>query len=279
MIPTNFQCKAQITKKLIVSLLTTDSKSFTLPLRLYNQYSIMKKTWITLAALSLLSVATAATDPYTEYLTTNPTLKQDGISNKTAGNGAYFGFTFSFQNTPNALTTSDGAAVATLPPTLTLDSLSLYTRSSGGSVYTGAFKIALCVFSSDGSAGQLISISSNTQTSTGSSAEMKFDFASGVTLNTSDRIQVLFVNENTTTANWDWNTARLNQGVGLSVLQSEHDLPSGCGTYKNNALNSWEGMYLPSMTIKTHTGTIPEPATAALSLLGLAGLMVRRRRA
>ncbi len=239
----------------------------------------MKKTWITLAALSLFSVATAATDPYTEYLTTNPTLKQDGISNKTVGNGNYYGFTFSFQNTPNAVTTSNGTAVATLPTTLTLDSLSLYTRSSGGTSYTGAFKIALCVFASDGSAGQLISISSNSQVSSGTSAEMKFNFASGVTLNTSNRIQVLFVNENTTAANWDWNTARLNQPVGLSLLQSENNLPSGCGTYKNNTLNSWEGAYLPSMTVRTHTGTIPEPATATLSLLGLAGLMMRRRRA
>ncbi|MBT9448576.1 PEP-CTERM sorting domain-containing protein [Akkermansia glycaniphila] len=239
----------------------------------------MKKTWITLAALSLFSVASAATDPYTEYLTTNPTLKQDGISNKATGNGNYYGFTFSFQNTPNAVTTSNGTTVTTLPSTLKLDSLSLYTRSSGSSSYTSAFKIALCVFASDGSAGQLISISSNAQVSTGASAEMKFNFASGVTLNTSDRIQVLFVNENTTAANWDWNTARLNQPVGISLLLSENNLPSGCGTYKNNTLNSWEGLYIPSMTVRTHTGAIPEPATAALSLLGLAGLMMRRRRA
>ena len=227
----------------------------------------------------MLSVATATTDPYTEYLTTNPTVKQDGVTAKTSGNGSYFGFTFSFQNTPNALTTVNGTAATTLPSTLTLDSLSLYTRTSGGSAYTGAFKIALCVFASDGSAGQLISISSNTQVSTGSGAEMKFNFASGVTLNTSDRIQVLFVNENTTAGNWDWNTARLSQGIGVTVLQSESNLPSGCGTYKNNTLNSWEGVYMPSMTVNTHTGIIPEPATAALGLLGFAGLMVRRRRA
>lgn len=215
------------------------------------------------------------------YETTNPSTKLDG-SNKTTANGNYFGFTFSFQNTPNALTTQNGSAVpsGSLPSQLTLDSFSLFTRSSSTSAETGAFKIALCVFTANGTAGPLIALSNNSQVSTGSSAAMNFTFDNGVTLNTSDMIQVIFVNQNTTAETWNWEQNRLTKGVGLSLLNSESALPTGVGLYKNNTLSSWEGFYLPRMSISTHVNeSVPEPASATLGLLGLAGLMIVRRRA
>ncbi len=55
---------------------------------------------------------------------------------------------------------------------------------------------------------------------------------------------------------------------------------SGCGTgiYKNNTLNSREGMYLSAVNFSTSNEVDPEPATATLGLFGLNALLLRHRR-
>ena len=243
-------------------------------MKCYLLIFILGLSGVFLSAMTAQSATTVTTD----YQTVNPSQNLNG-SNKPAGNGNYLGFTFSFNDLNNAQTTSNGAAVTNLPETFTLDSLSLYTRASSISHYQGEFKIALCVFSADGSAGQLISVSSNTNTSTGANKEMKFTFDTDIILDSSQTIQVLFVKSGTTVETWDWNNDKLSQRVGLSVLQSGSNLPSGCGTYTTD-LNHWEGQYLPKMTINLHTTeTIPEPTTAALGLVSLAAFFARRRRA
>ena len=63
--------------------------------------------------------------------------------------------------------------------------------------------------------------------------------------------------------------ATLPETVYLNSLSL--DMHSGCGTgtYKNNILNSWEGMYLSAVNFSTSNEVVPEPATATLGLFGL----------
>ncbi len=53
-------------------------------------------------------------------------------------------------------------------------------------------------------------------------------------------------------------------------------LPKGDGVYMVNGLNSWAGFYMPNVEVSL--SATPEPTTATLSLLALAGLCARRRR-
>ncbi len=72
--------------------------------------------------------------------------------------------------------------------------------------------------------------------------------------------------------------ATLPETVYLNSLSP--DMHSGCrtGTYKNNTLNSWEGMYLSAVNFSTSNEVVPEPATATLGLFGLSTLLLRHRR-
>ena len=72
--------------------------------------------------------------------------------------------------------------------------------------------------------------------------------------------------------------ATLPETVYLNSLSL--DMHSGCGTgtYKNNILNSWEGMYLSAVNFSTSNEVVPEPATATLGLFGLSTLLLRHRR-
>lgn len=72
--------------------------------------------------------------------------------------------------------------------------------------------------------------------------------------------------------------ATLPETVYLNSLSL--DMHSGCGTgtYKNNILNSWEGMYLSAVNFSTSNEVVPEPATATLGLFGFSALLLRHRR-
>lgn len=73
---------------------------------------------------------------------------------------------------------------------------------------------------------------------------------------------------------------------GTAVTNSfSASIPGGWGTYKGSGINSWEGQYVPVTTvtlskndISEEIPVVPEPTTATLSLLTLAGLAARRRR-
>lgn len=53
------------------------------------------------------------------------------------------------------------------------------------------------------------------------------------------------------------------------------NLPKGDGIIYNKTFSDWGGQNIAVVTL---TGTVPEPTTATLSLLALAGLAARRRR-
>ena len=217
----------------------------------------MKKTLIALLALA----GVAAADTYTS-----------STPDKT-NQGSYYGFTLAPANA-TYLTTDIPADYTGL---LNLDSITIQTRNDGS--YASA-RVAVYEYSSDHTTGTYLGVSSAADFAVNTGVEFTFD---SVTIDPTKRYQFLFVNTTATDlATFDqYKAASMNWGVAVTNSFNAN-IPQGWGTYKGNGINSWEGQYVPvvSLTMSTPgaTDSIPEPTTATLSLLALAGLCVRRRR-
>ena len=218
----------------------------------------MKKTLIALMALA--SIATAET-----YTASTPAKSADGAQ------GNYYGFTMAFDNT-TYLTTDVPADLE-----LNLDSITLQTRT--GNVTTAAMKVAVYEYTGDSTTGTYLGISETTLQDVAADTTYTLTF-DGITVNSSSRYQFLFVDGNTTadlTTFDGYKEAAMAWGVSVTNSFSAQ-IPGGWGTYKGSGINSWEGNYVPVTTVTLSTPVVPEPATATLSLLALAGLAARRRR-
>ena len=185
--------------------------------------------------------------------------------------GNYYGFTLAFDNA-TYLTTDVPANTE-----LTLDSITLLTRS--GSTTATAMKVAVYKYTADYTTGTFLGVSTTTLENVAADTTYTLTFE-GITVNSSDRYQFLFVQANTTA---DLSTfdgyKSASMGWGVSVTNSfSAQIPGGWGTYKGNGIDSWEGNYVPVTTVTLSTPAVPEPTTATLSLLALAGLAARRRR-
>ena len=221
----------------------------------------MKKTIIALIALA----GVAAADSYTS----STYKKQDQAS-------THYGFTIAL---------ADSSWVDTTIPTdvtsVQLDSVTLMTRNSGS---YNDIKIAVYEYTSDGNVGDLLGLSSAASFATNSNVE--FTFSGSVTLNPASRYQYMFVSADSTTEDVDtyneYKAKATSWGLALTNKESDGNaytyanIPSGWGTYTNGTANGWQDMLLPVVTVTT--SSVPEPTTATLSLLALAGLAARRRR-
>ena len=226
----------------------------------------MKKTLIALMALA----SVAAADTYTS--------STPGKSADTA-QGNYYGFTLSPANT-TYLTTDIPAGVTEL----NLDSMTLLTRSSGNSSVD--MKVAVYAYDGDNTVGTYLGSSSSTGTTIENNATITLNF-SGVTIDPTARYQFMFVKAEATDLTLStfegYQSASTNWGISVTNSFGAQ-IPGGWGTYKGNGINSWEGNYVPVTTLTMSTvgapesPVVPEPATATLSLLALAGLAARRRR-
>lgn len=196
------------------------------------------------------------------------------ITTGNGGNGSYYGCTFELRDAFVA-TTPTLSTEPTIHVHLTLDSITFYTRTEGNQGNTTAY-LALYEYTADKTTGTFVALSSNTVTANALNSELTFNFED-VIIDTTKQYQMLFVNSESTAENVASFEGYKNHGVsvGIRVLQ-QGQLPSGDGTYKGTGINSWEGQYIPKVTVKT--SNIPEPTTATLSLLALAGLAARRRR-
>ena len=218
----------------------------------------MKKTIIALMALAGL----AAADTYTA---STPAKSGAGAQ------GNYYGFTLSFDNA-SCLTTDVPADTL-----LSLDSITLQSRS--GSATAAAMKVAVYKYVGDSTTGTFLGLSETTLENVADDTTYTLSF-NGITVNSSDRYQFLYVNADTTedlTTFDGYKAAALAWGTAVTNSFSAQ-IPGGWGTYKGNGINSWEGNYMPVTTITLSTPAVPEPTTATLSLLALAGLAARRRR-
>ena len=222
----------------------------------------MKKTLIALMALA----SVAAADTYTSS-TPDKTNK-----------GNYYGFTLAPANS-TYLTTDIPAGVTEL----NLDSITLLTRDAANST---DMKVAVYAYEGDNKVGTYLGSSSSTGTAVAADTALTLTF-SGVTIDPTARYQFLFVQAGATDLTLStfegYQSASTNWGISVTNSFSAN-IPQGWGTYKGNGINSWEGQYVPVTTLTMSTvvapesPVVPEPATATLSLLALAGLAARRRR-
>ncbi len=217
------------------------------------------KKFITTITLFAAGTAFAAAGDYSTTLTSG-----------TSGNGNYYGFCLKL--TDSFLTTTPEGV--TLPDMLVLDSVSLLTRTSGDEVGNTAY-LALYEYTADSTTGTFVAVSTNQQTSNTNNATLTFNFSSGLQISSEKQYQFMFVNSNTAISSFGEYQAAAVQ-LSLNVLQ-QSSLSQGDGTYKSNEINSWEGMYIPNVTIVT--STIPEPsAFGLLAGVGALALVAARRR-
>ena len=176
--------------------------------------------------------------------------------------------------------TPEGAALTQI---LVLDSISITTR--GNQDVTGTFNMYVV-----DETGKLMAVASNSVTldTNNVATAMVFDYTQSssygdnAALSTGVKYYALLLNSSYMDEHWtDYeigstipgnhvNSIQLAAyGVGNSTAQAEW----GCAGAGRTALIE---NFIPIATVKVHT--IPEPATATLSLLTLAGLAARRRR-
>ncbi len=221
----------------------------------------MKKTLIAIMALAGLAAAET-------YTASTPAKSAAGAQ------GNYYGFTLA-PNNGTYLTNDipDNISV------MTLESITLLSRSNVG-VNCPDVKVAVYAYTADSTTGTYLGVSTNSTGTAADNTTYTLNF-SGITINPNERYQFLYVNAGadvTTLASFEgYQTASIKWGTSVTNSFSTN-IPDGWGTYKSNGINSWEGQYIPVTTVTLSAPAVPEPTTATLSLLALAGLAARRRR-
>lgn len=171
----------------------------------------------------------------------------------------------------------------TLGATFDLDSITLQCSKSEGD-FTKNTKLAIFARQGADSLGTFVALSeATTHVGVGNTT---YDFTEVITLDTTKQYQFFWVQPNTT-AN-AFSTTQSNQGVYATYAATSRfditnvaaavnfntNLPKGDGIVWNTDYNQWSGQNMAVVTFNA----VPEPTTATLSLLALAGLAARRRR-
>ena len=220
----------------------------------------MKKTLITLLALA--GVACGVEESLT--LSTAPTY------NGSQG-GSYAGIVFTLNADDTERFNLTGGE---LTPTVSLSTITLTERGGNDLV-----------------AGRILYITNAENVYLGASSAFTkadgtdvavFDFANGITLNTSDTYYAYLTDPDDISA-WVAGTTTVPSGQYYSgQLAAAGGSLTGGNAANWGLLNGQKALastgYAPVMSISVTPIPVPEPATATLSLLALAGLAARRRR-
>ena len=234
----------------------------------------MKKTIIALLALAGYAIGSTENITYTSTAIGTP-------------GGGYEAKGFAFNLSGTALKTVSDPEAYVFPESVTLNSIGFNTRkiNNNGAAKNGSFSIVI----TDTSAN-ILGWSTNSSSPTSTSSE---DFTwtfNNIVLDTQSTYYAIAYAPDTTT---------LTKGSTLATYTKFMQFGStGVSDYGANGLsfddatagktglmflksdiigiNTGSKTYAPNVTIVTKT--IPEPTTATLSLLALAGLAVRRRR-
>ena len=242
----------------------------------------MKKTIIALMALSNIVMAESYT--YKSELL-------GSLDNATA-----HGFTLNINNATN-IVPANTATPATLEGSYTLSKISFTSRvGAANGVSTGEFGLLVL-----DSSKKIVGWTSNTQTFTSGTTAAEFvynftfsnttiDAASTYTLAAvgTDIIAAAVQGYTYTPSNGQLavNSDAQTIGGGLKIMGVRVDLHNSTNSTGANWVTAgnldsekgtW-GVVMNNITLSTPEATVPEPTTATLSLLALAGLAARRRR-
>lgn len=230
----------------------------------------MKKTLVTLAALMAgFAYATPAEDAVELTYSSN-------ITNTNYNGGAYSGVQFNIQGALSAglLQLEGESPLEALPSVVTLNSLIIKSRPNN----TTASTVYAALLDDE---GKILTLSNNSsRASNGSNYSFTFN---GYEISTTTTYSVALVT----------GTSGLTIGSVLTTNKANAQLAAwgggfteaktaNLGLLKNNDYTIHEShAYIPDITLSITAATpaVPEPATATLSLLALAGLIARRRRA
>ncbi len=234
----------------------------------------MKKTLITTALACGLAFAAAADDT-TTYSTTN--------SASTTVNNAWFnGFTFTldsdFASSRLTTTATAGELAFADQNQVSLDSITVNIRSVQGT------SVGLALTNAS---GMVLTVSDNSVTSTGNQT---WTFTN-TSISTTEQLYFVYFNAAADAGVSVGTTLTAGQMVmagGSKMIQYGNqtgvDSLYMLGNNQSKNMSANKQSYAPMLTIATSSiptppaPSIPEPATATLSLLALAGIAVRRRR-
>lgn len=235
----------------------------------------MKKTIISLIALAGV---VSATDDATIW-----TFSTNGTYNGTEG-ASYAGFNFTLSGEMSSrVTTSASTQGVEITPLVGLDSISLTTR--GNQDVVGTYNLYVV-----DSNGTLMAVSSNSVSldTNNVATEMEFNFTVDSTYGTNKSLTLdtkyyaYLIDSTYLSTNW---TSKV---IGSTIAGDQiNSIQLACYGYGNpNNQEEWgcAGLnrsvlypnFAPIATVNVHS--VPEPTTATLSLLALAGLAARRRR-
>lgn len=239
----------------------------------------MKKTFIALLALNGLALGAVS-----EYVDTPLTLQTNFAVGSTSAGDGYSGISFTVQDSTDRYVTTPDVAGGSLASTYTLDSIAIQFRNNSATDKIGD---GLALVITDTSR-QVLGISS---TATAFASSYTLDNYSNtinfvdvsftdLTLSKGTEYFAFYVASADLTGIGVGDTleaasvASVNlmaQGTGFTSPSSDFSFLQGVGAASTN--------YTPVGAIHITAGVlIPEPATATLSLLALAGLAARRRR-
>lgn len=235
----------------------------------------MKKTLIALFALASVAVATDEAVVWT--------FATNGTYNGTEG-ASYAGFNFTLSDEMssrvNATVTPLGESITSR---IALDNVTLTTR--GGKDVSGTYSLYVV-----DSTGKLMAVSGNSVTldTNEKATEMSYDFTTNSSygmnkeLTLDSKYYAFLIETEYMTSNW---TTKV---IGSEIAGTDvNSIQLACYNYGNNTNQAEWGCagsdrgvlfenYGPIASVTVHT--VPEPTTATLSLLALAGLAARRRR-
>lgn len=248
----------------------------------------MKKTLFTLALLGALNLAMGQdTDdtPPTDSLQDSVSLTFSNTANTSAGHvSTCYGMAFTLSNNLDTARVTTTAAIGDTPltqiPTLfamELQSITLKVYGDNWNNYSTYAYIA------DSVTKTVVAHSSNSVSGSGGDS-LTFDF-SNVTLSSDTTYLLIFMNDAANNSRPEIGQSALasNGNIwankrGLSTVGNSLDTATSPQLGFINDKGAISGTaYSPVVTIRA-TATLPEPTTATLTLLALAGLAARRRR-
>ncbi len=247
----------------------------------------MKKTLLLLTLVVSLGLAYAAesnssTEEEKVTLTFSNTVAASA-SGASIGNGGCKGIAFTLKSEPSRLAVTCPDVTCVNPTEVhnfnvfDLESISLKVNTAW-TVATGAYLI-------DDGSNEVVALSSSSPDAVTAGGMATFTFGN-VSLNVNKSYKLFFVNKTDMTNTGIAVGTKLEDAVliksrSVKMLLSGMEADSQAECAFTNALDSYvdgTGSYAPIVSIQGQAWFVPEPTTATLSLLALAGLIARRRR-